>query len=168
LAAGRDFWLGGCRIAHRKGCVAHSDGDVLIHALCDALLGAASLRDMGVYFPDTDHKYKGIDSKKLLAETMTLVRAEGYEVGNVDTVVCLQQPKIAAYIPEMRQTLARVMQVSETQISIKATTTEGLGFEGREEGVSAYAVVLLGTVHNNAFPAPRHSAKIAHTKLCDF
>jgi 2-C-methyl-D-erythritol 2,4-cyclodiphosphate synthase len=143
LAAGLDFWLGGCHIAHTKGCVAHSDGDVLIHALCDALLGAAALRDIGAHFPDTDDNYKGIDSKKLLAETMALVRAEGYEVGNVDTVVCLQCPKIAAYIPEMRQTLAGVMQVSEAQISIKATTTEGLGFEGREEGVSVYAVVLL-------------------------
>ena len=130
-------------MAHTKGCLAHSDGDVLIHALCDALLGAAALSDIGVHFPDTNPKYKGIDSKQLLAETMALVRAEGYEVGNVDTVVCLQHPKIAAYIPEMRQTLAGVMQVSEAQISIKATTTEGLGFEGREEGVSAYAVVLL-------------------------
>jgi 2-C-methyl-D-erythritol 2,4-cyclodiphosphate synthase len=143
LAAGRDFWLGGCRIAHTKGCVAHSDGDVLIHALCDALLGAAALRDIGTHFPDTDATYKGIDSKELLAETMALVRAEGYEVCNVDTVVCLQSPKIASYIPNMRQALAGVMQVDEAQISIKATTTEGLGFEGREEGISAYAVVLL-------------------------
>jgi 2-C-methyl-D-erythritol 2,4-cyclodiphosphate synthase len=143
LSEGLDFWLGGCRIAHTQGCVAHSDGDVLIHALCDALLGAAALRDIGVHFPDTSPIYKGIDSKKLLAETMLLVRAEGYEVGNVDAVICLQRPKIAIYIPEMRQTLAGVMQVSEAQISIKATTTEGLGFEGREEGVSAYAVVLL-------------------------
>jgi 2-C-methyl-D-erythritol 2,4-cyclodiphosphate synthase len=148
LAVGRAFWLGGCRIAHSQGCVAHSDGDVLIHALCDALLGAAALRDIGAHFPDTDAIYKGIDSKKLLAETMALVRAEGYEVGNVDTVVCLQRPKIASYIPDMRQTLAGVMQVSEAQISIKATTTEGLGFEGREEGVSAYAVALLTTLIN--------------------
>jgi 2-C-methyl-D-erythritol 2,4-cyclodiphosphate synthase len=143
LSEGLDLWLGGCRIAHTKGCVAHSDGDVLIHALCDALLGAAALRDIGAHFPDTNPIYKGIDSKKLLTETMSLVRAEGYEVGNVDTVLCLQRPKIAAYIPEMRRTLAATMQVSETQISIKATTSEGLGFEGREEGVSAYAVVLL-------------------------
>jgi 2-C-methyl-D-erythritol 2,4-cyclodiphosphate synthase len=143
LAVGLDFWLGGCHIAHTKGCVAHSDGDALIHALCDALLGAAALSDIGAHFPDTDPHYKGIDSKKLLAETMLLVRAEGYEVGNVDTVICLQRPKIAAYIPEMRQTLSNVMQVSEAQVSIKATTTEGLGFEGREEGVSVYAVVLL-------------------------
>jgi 2-C-methyl-D-erythritol 2,4-cyclodiphosphate synthase len=143
LAEGRDFWLGGCYIAHTRGCVAHSDGDVLIHALCDALLGAAALGDIGVHFPDANPKYKGIDSKQLLADTMTLVRAEGYDVGNVDTVICLQRPKVAAYIPDMRQTLARVMQVGEAQISIKATTTEGLGFEGREEGVSAYAVALL-------------------------
>jgi 2-C-methyl-D-erythritol 2,4-cyclodiphosphate synthase len=143
LSEGLDFWIGGCRIAHTKGCVAHSDGDVLIHALCDALLGAAALRDIGVHFPDTNPRYKGIDSATLLAETMSLIRAEGYEVGNVDTVICLQRPKIAAYIPEMRHTLAGVMQVSEAQISIKATTTEGLGFEGREEGVSAYAVVVL-------------------------
>jgi 2-C-methyl-D-erythritol 2,4-cyclodiphosphate synthase len=146
LAEGLDFWLGGCRVAHTKGCVAHSDGDVLIHALCDALLGAAALRDVGYHFPDTDAEYKGIDSKKLLAETMALVRKAGYGVVNADTIVCLQTPKIKDYIPDMRQTLATVMQIAESQLSIKATTTEQLGFEGREEGISAYAVVLLETV----------------------
>jgi 2-C-methyl-D-erythritol 2,4-cyclodiphosphate synthase len=145
LAEGLDFWLGGCCVAHTKGCVAHSDGDVLIHALCDALLGAAALRDIGYHFPDTDVKYKGIDSKKLLAETMALVRKAGYDVINADTIICLQTPKIKDYIPDMRQTLAAVMQIDESQLSIKATTTEKLGFEGREEGVSAYAVVLLET-----------------------
>ena len=143
LENGLEFWLGGCCIDHTKGAVAHSDGDVLIHAICDALLGAAALRDIGYHFPDTDPKYKGIDSKKLLAETMVLVRNAGYEISNIDTTVCLQQPKINNYIPQMQQTLAAVLQIDETQISIKATTTESLGFIGKEEGVAAYATVLL-------------------------
>ena len=143
LAEGLDFWLGGCRIVHTKGAVAHSDGDVLIHAICDALLGALALGDIGKHFPDTDPKYKGIDSKKLLAETVALIRREGYEVGNIDSIVCLQQPKIKDYIPQMRQVLAAALQIEETRISVKATTTETLGFVGREEGVEARAVVLL-------------------------
>ena len=143
LAEGLDLWLGGCRIAHTKGAVAHSDGDVLIHAICDALLGAAALRDIGYHFPDTDPKYKGIDSKQLLEKTAALVRNAGYEISNIDTTVCLQQPKIGTYIPQMQQTLAAVLQIDEPQISIKATTTEKLGFVGREEGIAAYAVVLL-------------------------
>ena len=143
LAEGIDFCLGGCRITHTKGAVAHSDGDVLIHAICDALLGALALGDIGKHFPDTDTKFKGIDSKKLLAETVALVRREGYEVGNIDSIVCLQRPKIKDYIPQMRQALAAVLQVDENRISVKATTTETLGFVGREEGVEAHAVVLL-------------------------
>ncbi len=143
LAEGLSFWLGGCRITHTKGAVAHSDGDVLIHAICDALLGALALGDIGKHFPDTDPAFKGIDSKKLLTETVALIRREGYEVGNIDTIVCLQQPKIKDYIPQMRQTLAQVLQINENRISVKATTTETLGFVGREEGVAAHAVVLL-------------------------
>ena len=143
LAEGLDLYLGGCLIDHVKGAVAHSDGDVLIHAICDALLGAAALRDIGCHFPDTDPKYKGIDSKELLKETVALIRNAGYEISNIDTTICLQQPKIKDYIPQMQQTLAAVLQVDDTQVSIKATTTEGLGFLGREEGIAAYAVVLL-------------------------
>ena len=143
LAEGLDFWLGGCRIPHIKGAVAHSDGDVLIHAICDALLGAAALRDIGYHFPDTDPKYKNIDSKQLLSATVALIRKSGYEISNIDTTVCLQQPKIKDYIPQMQQILAEVLQIDDTQISIKATTTETLGFVGREEGVAAYVVVLL-------------------------
>jgi len=143
LADGLDLWLGGCRIAHSKGAVAHSDGDVLIHAICDALLGAAALGDIGCHFPDSDPKYKGIDSKQLLKETVALIRKAGYEISNIDTTVCLQVPKIKEYVPQMRQVLAAVLQIDDTQISIKATTTETLGFVGREEGIAAYAVVLL-------------------------
>ncbi len=143
LAEGIDFWLGGCHITHSKGAVAHSDGDVLIHAICDALLGALALGDIGRHFPDTDPKFKGIDSKKLLAETVALIRREGYDVGNIDSIVCLQRPKIKEYIPQMRQALATVLQINVNRISVKATTTETLGFVGREEGVEAHAVVLL-------------------------
>ncbi|MDR0296093.1 MAG: 2-C-methyl-D-erythritol 2,4-cyclodiphosphate synthase [Prevotellaceae bacterium] len=143
LAEGLDLWLGGCHIPHRKGAVAHSDGDVLIHAICDALLGAAALRDIGYHFPYTNPKYKGIASKKLLEETVALIRKAGYEISNIDTTICLQQPKISEYIPLMQQTLAAILQIDDTQLSIKATTTEALGFVGREEGIAAYAVVLL-------------------------
>ena len=143
LEEGLPFWLGGIRIPHSKGAKGHSDADVLIHAICDAMLGAANLGDIGKHFPDNDPQYKGIDSKILLAKTYELVRQKGYELGNCDSVVCLQKPKIADYLPQMRQTLAEVLGVDEDDISIKATTTEHLGFEGREEGVSAYATVLL-------------------------
>ncbi|MDR0728948.1 MAG: 2-C-methyl-D-erythritol 2,4-cyclodiphosphate synthase [Prevotellaceae bacterium] len=143
LATGRPLWLGGIRIPHHKGCVAHSDGDVLVHAICDALLGAAALRDIGVHFPDTDKAYKDIDSKQLLQATMQSVRSAGYEIGNIDTVVCLEQPKIKDYIPTMQETLAQVMHIALAQLSIKATTCEQLGYVGREEGVSAYAVAIL-------------------------
>lgn len=143
LAEGEELWLGGIKLAHTKGAVGHSDADVLIHVICDALLGAANLRDIGYHFADTDPQYKGIDSKILLREVMRLIREQGYEVGNVDTTVAAQQPKINPHIEAMKKTLAEVMQVPEGDISIKATTTERLGFVGREEGISAYAVCIL-------------------------
>lgn len=143
LAEELPLWLGGVLIPHTKGSVAHSDGDVLIHAICDALLGAAGLRDIGVYFPDTDAAYKGIDSKILLKRVMELVREKGFQVGNVDTIICLQRPKIKDHIPQMQETMARVMGIEIDNVSIKATTSENIGFVGREEGISAYAVVLL-------------------------
>lgn len=143
LAVGEEFWLGGILVPHEKGAVGHSDADVLIHTICDAILGAADLRDIGFHFPDTDGKYKGIDSKILLKEVMAIVRKEGFELGNIDSTIALQQPKINPYIPQMKQILAEVMGVAPGQVSIKATTTEKLSFVGREEGVSAYAVALL-------------------------
>ena len=143
LAEGLPLWLGGIRVEHGKGCVAHSDGDVLIHALCDALLGAANLRDIGYHFPDNDAAYKGIDSKILLAKVVELLRAKGYRLGNADITLLLQQPKVKTLIPAMQQCLAKVMQVDISQVSIKATTTEGLGFVGREEGVAAQATALI-------------------------
>ena len=143
LEAGREFWLGGIKIGHEKGCVAHSDGDVLIHAICDALLGAANMRDIGYHFPDTAGEYKNIDSKILLRDTMKLLRDAGYELGNIDATVAAERPKLNPHIPLMKQTLAEVMQVDEEDISIKATTTEKLGFTGRQEGIAAYATVLI-------------------------
>jgi 2-C-methyl-D-erythritol 2,4-cyclodiphosphate synthase len=143
LEAGLDFLLGGVKIEHTKGAVGHSDADVLIHAICDALLGAANMQDIGYHFSDKDPKLKGIDSKILLEKVVGMLKFKGYNIGNIDSTVSLQKPKIAPFIPEMKTTLAGVMQIDEDQISIKATTTEKLGFEGREEGVSAYAVVLI-------------------------
>ena len=143
LVPGRELWLGGIRIEHTLGLLGHSDADVLIHAICDALLGAANLRDIGYHFPDTAGEYAGIDSKILLCETMRLLHDAGYEVGNIDVTVCAQRPKLNPHIPAMKRTLAEVMGISEDDISIKATTTERLGFTGREEGISAYAVVLI-------------------------
>ena len=137
------FLLGGIKIPHSKGAVGHSDADVLIHTICDAILGAADLRDIGFHFPDTDGKYKGIDSKILLKDVMALVRKEGYELSNVDATIALQVPKVNPYVPEMKSVLAQTMGVTPSQISIKATTTEKLSFVGREEGVSAYAVALI-------------------------
>jgi len=147
LAAGKDFWLGGILIPHVKGAVGHSDADVLIHTICDAILGAADLRDIGFHFPDTDAKYKGIDSKILLKDVMAIVRKHGFELGNIDATIALQKPKVNPHVPEMKKVLADVMNVSVGQISIKATTTEKLSFVGREEGVSAYAVALLQKLH---------------------
>ena len=143
LKDGLPFYLGGVKVEHTKGALGHSDADVLIHAICDALLGAANLGDIGKHFPDTDPKYKGIDSKILLKETYGLVKQKGYVIENVDSIVCLQKPKIAPYIESMKQTLACVMDMDVDDVSVKATTTERLGFEGREEGVSAYATVLI-------------------------
>lgn len=143
LAEGYSFWLGGVEVEHHLGAVGHSDADVLLHTICDALLGAANLRDIGFHFPDTSAAYKGIDSKILLKEVMRLVREKGYELGNVDATICLQQPKVNPYVPMMKKAIAACMGVDESQISIKATTTEGLGFVGEEKGVSAHAVVLI-------------------------
>lgn len=143
LVEGVNFILGGIDVEHNKGAFGHSDADVLVHVICDAILGAANMRDIGFHFPDTSSDYKGIDSKILLKEVMALIRAKGFELGNIDSTVCLQTPKINPYIPAMQKTLAACMNVSEDQISIKATTTEKLGFVGNEEGVSAHAVALL-------------------------
>ena len=143
LEVGEEFWLGGIKLEHEKGCVAHSDGDVLIHAVCDALLGAAGLGDIGKYFPDTSPVYKGVDSKILLKEVKALLVEKGYVISNIDSVICLQQPKIRLLIDDMRLCLAGILDLDIDDMSIKATTTECLGFEGREEGVSAYATVLL-------------------------
>ena len=143
LKVGLDFWLGGIIVPHTKGGIGHSDADVLIHTICDALLGAANLGDIGKHFPDTAAEYKGIDSKILLKEVMVLIRNKGYEIGNIDSTICLQTPKIGPYIPEMQKVLATCMNIDVDQVSIKATTTEKLSFVGREEGVSAYAIVLI-------------------------
>lgn len=143
FAKGKDLWLGGIKIEHHSGLEGHSDADVLIHAICDALLGAAALGDIGKHFPDTDMKFKGIDSKILLQEVVKIIEKENYTIENIDSTIALQSPKIAAHIQHMRTTLAEVMNIPVKNISVKATTTEKLGFEGREEGVSAYAVVLL-------------------------
>jgi 2-C-methyl-D-erythritol 2,4-cyclodiphosphate synthase len=143
FAEERELWLGGIKIDWPLGLLGHSDADVLIHAICDALLGAANMRDIGCLFPDSSDKYRNIDSKILLRETMQLLRGAGYELGNIDATVVAEQPKLSPHIPEMRKTLARVMQIPENDISIKATTTEKLGFTGRKEGIAAYAVVLI-------------------------
>lgn len=143
LAPERELWIGGIRIEHTLGLVGHSDADVLIHAICDALLGAADMRDIGYHFPDTDGKYEGIDSKILLKETMRLLRDAGYELGNIDATVAAERPKLNPHIPLMKQTLADVLGVDAGDISIKATTTERLGFTGRQEGIAAYATVLI-------------------------
>lgn len=143
LEKGREFWLGGIKLDCDFGCIAHSDGDVLIHAICDALLGAAAMRDIGYHFPDNSQKYKGIDSKILLKKTVHILREEGYEISNIDTVVCLETPKLKDYIFQMRETLAKIMMIELDDVSIKATTTETLGFVGKGEGVSAYANVLI-------------------------
>ncbi|MDR0836368.1 MAG: 2-C-methyl-D-erythritol 2,4-cyclodiphosphate synthase [Tannerella sp.] len=143
FADGRELWLGGIKIDHPVGLSGHSDADVLIHAICDALLGAANMRDIGFHFPDSSDKYRNIDSKILLHETMLLLRNAGYELGNIDATIVAEQPKLSPHIPEMQKTLAQVMQVPENDISIKATTTEKLGFTGRKEGIAAYAVALI-------------------------
>jgi 2-C-methyl-D-erythritol 2,4-cyclodiphosphate synthase len=143
LDKGLSLWLGGVKIPSEKGCVAHSDGDVLIHAICDALLGAAGLRDIGFYFPDSSAEFKNIDSKILLKRACILINEQGYSIINIDSTVCLEKPKISSYIPGMKAALAEITGKEINDISIKATTTENLGFAGREEGIVAIAVVLL-------------------------
>ncbi len=143
LAEGEELWLGGILVPHHKGSVGHSDADVLIHVICDALLGAANMRDIGFHFSDKDPKYKGIDSKILLSNVVEMLRENGFEIGNVDSTVCLQSPKIGKHVEEMKKTLARVMGLETFDIAIKATTSEELGFVGKEEGISAHAVVLI-------------------------
>ena len=143
LVEGRELWLGGIRLEHEKGLLGHSDADVLIHALCDALLGAANMRDIGYHFPDTAREFKDIDSKILLRKTVALLAAKGYRIGNMDATVCAERPKLKAHIPAIQEMLATVMGIDADDVSIKATTTEKLGFTGREEGISAYATVLI-------------------------
>ncbi|PLX21564.1 MAG: 2-C-methyl-D-erythritol 2,4-cyclodiphosphate synthase [Marinilabiliales bacterium] len=146
LADGRELYLGGIKIPHSKGCIAHSDGDVLLHAICDAILGAAAMRDIGYHFPDTDPAYKNIDSKVLLKKTYQLISAKGYSLINIDSTVCLEKPKIKDYIDKMTQCIADQLYTSIENVSVKATTTEKLGFVGREEGIAAHAVVLIEKV----------------------
>ena len=143
LVEERDLWIGGVMIPHHKGAKGHSDADVLLHAICDAMLGALSLGDIGVHFPDTDAAYKNIDSKILLQRTFELIAAKGYKVVNVDSSLCLEAPKIKPYVNSMQETIASILQVDASDVSVKATTTEKMGFVGREEGLVAYATVLL-------------------------
>ncbi|MCF8340978.1 MAG: 2-C-methyl-D-erythritol 2,4-cyclodiphosphate synthase [Chitinophagaceae bacterium] len=143
LVEGRDFWLGGVKLVHHKGAKGHSDADVLLHAICDALLGALGLGDIGVHFPDTSNEFKDIDSKILLQRSFDLIQKEGYQVVNLDTTICLELPKIKPYVPQMQEAIAKILQITAKEVSIKATTTEKMGFVGREEGIMAYATVLL-------------------------
>jgi 2-C-methyl-D-erythritol 2,4-cyclodiphosphate synthase len=143
LSEGRELWIGGIKIPHHKGAVGHSDADVLLHAICDALLGAVCLGDIGKHFPDTDPAYKNIDSKILLQKTMELIKKQGYSIVNIDTTLCLETPKIKPYSEQMQKVIAAIAEITEKDISIKATTTEQMGFVGREEGLMAYATVLL-------------------------
>ncbi len=143
LVPGRDLWLGGIKIEHTLGLLGHSDADVLIHAICDALLGAANMRDIGYHFPDTAASTLNIDSKKILADTVSLIATKGYRLGNIDATVCAERPKINPHVAAMKKCLAEILETDEDNISIKATTTERLGFTGREEGISAYATVLI-------------------------
>lgn len=146
LTEGRDLWIGGVKIPHTKGALGHSDADVLLHAICDALLGALGLGDIGTHFPDTDNAYKNIDSKILLAKTMALIKEENYTVVNIDSTLCLEAPKIKPFSGQMRKIIADIAGITEKDVSIKATTTEKMGFVGREEGLTAHAVVLLQKV----------------------
>jgi 2-C-methyl-D-erythritol 2,4-cyclodiphosphate synthase len=146
LAEGRELWLGGVLIPHTKGAIGHSDADVLLHAICDALLGAACLGDIGVHFPDTDATYKNIDSKILLQNTVDLISKEGYSIVNIDSTLCLEEPKIKSYINKMQEAIAGIAAIPQNVVSIKATTTELMGFVGRKEGLVAYATVLLETI----------------------
>jgi 2-C-methyl-D-erythritol 2,4-cyclodiphosphate synthase len=143
LVEGRDLWIGGIKIPHTKGALGHSDADVLLHAICDAMLGALSLGDIGVHFPDTDISLKNIDSKILLAKSYELIKNKGYKIVNVDSTLCLQEPKIKPYVVQMQEVIASILQVTIQDVSVKATTTEKMGFAGREEGLVAYATALL-------------------------
>lgn len=143
LVTGRDLWIGGVKIPHHKGALGHSDADVLLHAICDALLGAAALGDIGVHFPDTNAEFKNIDSKILLERTAVLIKTAGYRVVNIDASLCLEAPKIKPYVPQMQATIAQILGIGLGDVSIKATTTEKMGFVGREEGLTAHAVCLL-------------------------
>ena len=146
LVEGRDFWLGGVKIPHKKGALGHSDADVLVHVICDALLGAANLGDIGKHFPDNSKEFKDIDSKLLLGEVVQMLKENNYEIVNIDSTVCLQLPKLAPFINQMKDELAKCINIGSDRISIKATTTEKLGFVGNEKGVSAYATVLINKV----------------------
>jgi 2-C-methyl-D-erythritol 2,4-cyclodiphosphate synthase len=143
LVPGRDLWIGGIKIPHHKGALGHSDADVLLHAVCDAMLGALCLGDIGVHFPDTDASYKNIDSKILLAKSFALIKNRGYTIVNVDTSICLQEPKIKPYVEQMQEVIATILEITANDVSVKATTTEKMGFVGREEGLTAYATILL-------------------------
>ena len=149
LVEGRELWIGGIHLQHHKGALGHSDADVLLHAICDAMLGAVSLGDIGVHFPDTDDSFKDIDSKILLEKSYSLVKETGYQIGNIDATVCLEFPKLKPYTLQMRKTIAQILNISLDAISIKATTSEKMGFVGREEGISAFATILLMRNDNN-------------------
>ncbi len=143
LTVNRELWLGGVQIPHDKGALGHSDADVLLHAICDALLGAAGKRDIGFYFPDTSSEFKNIDSKILLQRTIQVLKDDGWKVGNIDSTLCMERPKIMSFVPEMKKVISSICEIEEEDVSIKATTSEKLGFVGREEGVNAYAVALI-------------------------
>lgn len=143
LTENRELWLGGVQIPHEKGALGHSDADVLLHAICDALLGAAGKRDIGFYFPDTSSEFKNIDSKILLQRTIQVLKDDGWKVGNIDSTLCMERPKIMSFVPEMKKVISSICEIEEDDVSIKATTSEKMGFVGREEGVNAYAVTLI-------------------------
>jgi 2-C-methyl-D-erythritol 2,4-cyclodiphosphate synthase len=143
LTENRELWLGGVQIPHDKGALGHSDADVLLHAICDALLGAAGKRDIGFYFPDTSSEFKNIDSKILLQRTIQVLKDDGWKVGNIDSTLCMERPKIISFVPEMKKVISSFCEIDEEDVSIKATTSEKMGFVGREEGVNAYAVALI-------------------------
>jgi 2-C-methyl-D-erythritol 2,4-cyclodiphosphate synthase len=143
LTENRELWLGGVQIPHDKGALGHSDADVLLHAICDALLGAAGKRDIGFYFPDTSSEFKNIDSKILLQRTLQVLKDDGWKVGNIDSTLCMERPKIMSFVPEMKKVISAICEIEEDDVSIKATTSEKMGFVGREEGVNAYAVALI-------------------------
>ncbi len=146
LAEGRELWIGGVQIPHHKGALGHSDADVLLHAICDALLGALALGDIGIHFPNNDERFKDIDSKILLKECVAMIKSKGYKIVNIDSTLCLQEPKIKPFVPAMQETIANICEVNIADVSVKATTTETMGFVGREEGLMAYATVLLENI----------------------